>query len=341
MQNRRLNSNTPDPDDSTCKHDNIKRESGFYVCQDCGLTLGDDITTLTDNLPFSGAVDIKQKDYEYRIKKFDKSALQDPVIKEKYKKIKKLGKWYKDSKTNFARQKRDIDLLKSYGINITPVQFESIKKRYLSYMKNFKQPFQNMILIFLAIIWDEIGDTTNIRIEMYIEICNEIGHKVNKKMLNNALNKIETIQVKKKKPDKDEEYKRIKKEKQLLKQKLEKKLREQIKFLFERGLNKIPYETVSNFVRDEEDFENVKIQMQLLAHKVLKLIPYRMINSVNIKAFVSGFIYYIAQLGPKKKSLFTQRLISDNKVSGFSATTIRKQYNYIRSFLGDPLEIVF
>ena len=60
MQNRRLTSNTPESDDLTCKHDNIKREGGFYVCQDCGLTLGDDITTLTDNIPFSGAVDEKQ-----------------------------------------------------------------------------------------------------------------------------------------------------------------------------------------------------------------------------------------------------------------------------------------
>ena len=322
----------------SCPHKNLLRDKGHIVCKDCGLVLGEDITILKDNIQYSNELENQQRVYEYRIKKLDKAALQDPIIKQKYDRIKKLGKWYKDSKTSFARQKSEIDLLRGYNIQIDSVQFESIKRKYLSYLKNFRKPFQNMILIFLAIIWAEIKNSTNIRIERYIEICNELGHKINKKMLNNALIKVSTIKVKKKK-DKDEVLKFIKKEKKQLKLELEKKLKEQIKFLFNREINKIPYNLVSYYIDSEEKFENMKIQMQLLAYKVLKLIPYRKINSVNIKAFVSGFIYYIAQISPFKK-IFTQKVIADEEVSDFSATTIRKQFNYIKQFLGEPTVIL-
>lgn len=195
-----------------------------------------------------------------------------------------------------------------------------------------------MILIFLAIIWMEVKDITTIRIEKYIKFCNEIGHKINKKMLNNALLKVENLPAIKIR-DKDSELKKIKTEKSIIKKELEKKLKEQIKFLLDRALNRIKYEEVKIYVEGEEQFENLKIQMQLIAFKLLKLIPYRMINSVNVKAFVSGFIYYTAQLGAHKRKVFTQKIIANENVSGFSATTIRKQYNYIKSFLGEPEEL--
>lgn len=338
MQKKDSKLNLVKKDRTSCSHKNLLRNRGHIVCKDCGLILSEDITILKDNFPYSSELEKQQRIYEYRIKKLDKAALQDPIIKLKYDKIKKLGKWYKDSKTNFARQKSEIDLLKNHNIHIGSVQFESIKKKYLTYLKNFKKPFQNMILIFFAIIWDEIKDLTNIRIERYIEICNEIGHKINKKMLNNALIKVNTIKVKKKK-DIDNVLKSIKKEKKQLKLELEKKLKEQIKFLFNREINRIPYHLVNYYIESEEKFENMKIQMQLLAFKVLKLIPYKFINSVNIKAFTAGFIYYIAQISPFKK-IFTQKIIADEEVSDFSATTIRKQFNYIKQFLGEPTVIL-
>jgi len=338
MQHKGRKPNLVDHDSSSCSHKNLMRNRGYIVCKDCGLTLGEDISILKDNLPYSIELENRQRIYEGRIQKLDKAALQNPIVKQKYAKIKKLGKWYKDSKTSFARQKNEIDLIKGYNIRIDSHQFESIKRKYLSYLKNFKQPFQNMVLIFLAIIWDEIKDTTNIRIDRYIEICIELGHKINKKMLNNALIKVGTIKLKKKK-EKDEVLKSIKIEKKKLKQELEQKLKEQIKFLFNREINKLQYEQVSKYVESKEGFENIKIQMQLLAYKVLKLIPYKMINSVNIKAFVSGFIYYIAQISPFK-NIFTQKIIADEGVSDFSATTIRKQFNYIKGFLGEPTQIV-
>lgn len=338
MQKKDNKLNLVQKDSYSCSHKNLVRERGHIICKDCGLILSEDITILKDNFPYSNELENRQRVYEYRIKKLDKAALQDPIIKLKYDKIKKLGKWYKDSKTSFTRQKSEIDLLKGYNIQIDSIQFESIKRKYLSYLKNFKKPFQNMILIFFAIIWDEIKDSTNIRIERYIAICNEIGHKINKKMLNNALIKVSTIKVKKKK-DIDNVLKSIKKEKKQLKLELEKKLKEQIKFLFNREINRIPYHLVSYYIESEEKFENMKIQMQLLAFKVLKLIPYKFINSVNIKAFTAGFIYYIAQISPFKK-IFTQKIIADEEVSDFSATTIRKQFNYIKQFLGEPVVIL-
>ncbi len=338
MQKKDSKLNLVKKDATSCSHKNLLRDRGHIVCKDCGLILSEDITILKDNFPYSSELENQQRIYEYRIKKLDKAALQDPIIKLKYDKIKKLGKWYKDSKTNFTRQKSEIDLLKNHNIQIDSVQFESIKKKYLTYLKNFKKPFQNMILIFFAIIWDEIKDSTNIRIERYLEICNEIGHKINKKMLNNAVIKVSTIKVKKKK-DKDYVLTFIKKEKKQLKLELEKKLKEQIKFLFNREINRISYHLVSNYIENEEKFENMKIQMQLLAYKVLKLIPYKFINSVNLKAFTAGFFYYISQISPFKK-IFTQKIIADEEVSDFSATTIRKQFNYIKQFLGEPVGIL-
>ena len=176
-----------------CNHNNTKLDGGFLVCQDCGIVLdgGMDFDKTSSISDFS----LSQRDYEMGIKRRDSKATQDPKIKEQYNKILTLERWFRDSVGSFSEQKKTIDLLKGYGIglNIDQVKFQEIKDRYLRYSKKYRKPYQNMVIIFLAIIWLEVKDTTNIRIEKYIEVCNELGHKINKKMLNNAMLKIKNV----------------------------------------------------------------------------------------------------------------------------------------------------
>ena len=103
---------------SDCPHKHTKKEGGFVVCQDCGLTL-EEGTIFEDNVPLKGDYySDSQRDYERKIKISDSKALQDPKIKEKYDRIKTLEKWFRDYESDFTEQKKTIELLKSYRITI-------------------------------------------------------------------------------------------------------------------------------------------------------------------------------------------------------------------------------
>ncbi|UCD00668.1 MAG: hypothetical protein JSV23_07190 [Promethearchaeota archaeon] len=304
---------------SDCSHKNTKQDSGFIVCQDCGLIMEDKVA-FADTTSTSEFFTEAQRDYERRIRVSDSKALQDPVIKEKYDRIKTLEKWFRDYETDFTEQKKTIELLKSHGIglNIDNVKNQEIKDRYLRYNKYHRHNYQNMVIIFLAIVWMEIKDTTNIRVEEFIRISKELGHKINKKMLNNAMLKVkrtEKMLIEKKTP-KD----------------LEKEIKNRIKIVFQKDLNGIPYEEVQEFFLSKSEFEKVKINMQLLADKMLNFITYEHIQNLNYKAFVAGLIYYIGQTLENRK-IFTQSLIE--KYSKFSSTTIRKKYHLLQDLLGE------
>jgi len=305
---------------SECAHENVKEEGGYIVCQDCGIVLKDDMafektTTISE---YSDS----QRDYERKIKIRDSRAKQDPKVKEQYEKIQTLEKWFRDSKSTFTEQKRLIELLKSYeiGLNIDQVKYQSIKDRYLLYNKKHRQTYQNMVIIFLAIVWMEMKDTTNVRIERYIEVCNELGHKINKKMLNNAMLKIKKVEKKQKKKKKSTTD-------------IEKEIKEKIKILFQKNLNDIPYEKIEPFFQDKSQYDRVKIEMQLLVNKFLEQIPYDNLRNLNYKAFTAGLIYYIGQSLDNRK-IFTQSLIE--KTTQFSSTTIRKKYQILKEILGNP-----
>ena len=305
---------------SDCPHKNIKQDSGFIVCQDCGLIMEDKLA-FADTMSTSDFFKESQRDYERRIKVSDSKALQDPIIKEKYERIKTLEKWFRDYETDFTEQKKTIELLKSHGIglNINNVKYQEIKDRYLRYNKYHRHNYQNMVIIFLAIVWIEIKDTTNIRIEEFIKCSRELGHKINKKMLNNAMLKVKRTEkmLTEKKSVKD----------------LETIIKNRIKIVFQKDLNGIPFEEVQEFFSDNSQFEKVKINMQLLVDKILKHITYEHIQNLNYKAFVAGLIYYIGQTLENRK-IFTQSLIE--KYTKFSSTTIRKRFHLLRDLLGDP-----
>ncbi|MFX1344619.1 MAG: hypothetical protein ACFFAI_05905, partial [Promethearchaeota archaeon] len=248
-------------------------------------------------------------------------ALQDPVIREKYERIKTLEKWFRDYESDFTEQKKTIELIKSHGIglNIDNVKYREVKERYLRYNKYHRHNYQNMVIIFLAIIWLEIKDTTNIRIEEFIRVSKELGHKINKKMLANAMLK-------------------VKRTEKMLKEKknaplLEKEIKHRIKIVFQKDLNSIPYKEVQDFFSNKSQFEKTKIDMQLLVDKILNLIPYEQIQNLNYKAFTAGLIYFIGQTLTNRK-IFTQSIIE--KYSKFSSTTIRKKYHLLKEILGDP-----
>ena len=61
-----------------------------------------------------------QRDYERRIRVSDSKALQDPIIKQKYDRIKTLEKWFRDYESEFTDKKKTIDLLKVHGIGLIP-----------------------------------------------------------------------------------------------------------------------------------------------------------------------------------------------------------------------------
>ena len=121
-----------DSEISICSHNNVKQDNGFVVCQDCGLIMEDKLT-FEDTVSTSEFYDDSQRDYERRIKISDSKALQDPIIKEKYERIKTLEKWFRDYESDFTEQKKTIELLKSHGIglNIGNVKYKEIKDRYL------------------------------------------------------------------------------------------------------------------------------------------------------------------------------------------------------------------
>ena len=306
--------------ESDCQHKNVKQEGGELVCQDCGLILEEKLAS--ENLNSYGVYfSDSQRNYERKIRLEDLKALQDPIIKEKYERLKTLEKWFRDYQSDFSEQKKTIELLKSHniGMNIDRVRYREIKNIYLRYNKYHRHNYQNMVIIFLAIIWLEIKDTTNVRIEEFIEVSKELGHKINKKMLSNAMLKVKrTENMLKEKKDGSE---------------LEKEIKNKIKIVFQKDLNNIPYEEVEEFFEDISQFEKTKIDMQLKTDKILNRISYKHIQNLNYKAFTAGLIYYIGQTLQIKK-IFTQSLVE--KYSKFSSTTIRKKFHILKEILGDP-----
>jgi len=322
---------------SICPHKNVKRGKGHYHCQDCGKKISikeyykfkkADEVPLEKNLdferPISDFYSDSQIDYERKLRVSNSKALQDPVIKEKYERLKTLEKWFRDYESDFSEQKKTIDLLKSHGIGLTidNVKYREIRDLYLRYNKNHRHNYQNMVIIFLAIIWLEIKDTTNIRIDEFIKVSKELGHKINKKMITNAMLKVKIT-------------KNMLKEKKSISQ-LEKDIKEKIKIVFQKDVNSIPYEDVKQFFESVSDFEKQKISMQLTADKILNQISYKQLQSSNYKAFVAGLIYYIGQTFENRK-IFTQSLVE--KYTKFSSTTIRKKYNTLKKIIGDPQEL--
>ena len=321
---------------SICPHRNIKKTKGHYHCQDCGKRFSlkayykfkktDDVP-LEQNLnfekPTSNFYSDSQIDYERRIKVGDSKALQDPVIKEKYERLKTLEKWFRDYQSDFTAQKKSIDLLKSHGIGLTidDVKYREIRDLYLRYNKNHRHNYQNMVIIFLAIIWLEIKDTTNTRIDEFIKVSKELGHKINKKMITNAMLKVR-------------QTKSMLQEKKSISE-LERDIKEKIKIVFQKDVNSIPYEDVKQFFENVSEFEKKKISMQLIADKILNQISYKQLQSSNYKAFVAGLIYYIGQTFENRK-IFTQSLVE--KYTKFSSTTIRKKYHTLRNIIGEPQE---
>ena len=310
---------------SKCLHKNVKQEGGELICQDCGLILEEKLAS--EYLEsYGGFYSDSQRDYERRIRISDSKALQDPIIREKYERIKTLEKWFRDYQSDFTEQKKTIDLLKGHGIglNIDNVRYRNIKDRYLRYNKYHRHNYQNMVIIFLAIIWLEIKDTTNIRIEEFIAVSKELGHKINKKMLSNAMVKVKRIEkmLEKKTDTSDTSI-------------IEKEIKNRIKIVFQKDLNSIPYEEISEFFPSKSEFDKTKINMQLVADEILQLISYSHIQNLNYKAFTAGLIYYIGQSLENRK-IFTQSIIE--KYSKFSSTTIRKKYHVLKEILGDSQE---
>lgn len=237
---------------STCLHKNVKQEGGELICQDCGLVLEEKLASEYSET-YGDYYSDSQRDYERRIRINDSKALQDPVVREKYDRIKTLEKWFRDYKSDFSEQKKTIELLKGHGIglNIDNVKYRAIKERYLRYNKYHRHNYQNMVIIFLAIIWLDIKDTTNIRIEEFIAVSKELGHKINKKMLSNAMVKVKRT------------------EKMLEKNTdsvvIEKKIKSRIKIVFQKDLNSIPYEEIQEFFSSKAEFEKIKINMQIIS----------------------------------------------------------------------------
>lgn len=302
-------------------HKNVKQEGGFFVCQDCGLIVEDQIAF--ERSPGPDFYSDSQLDYERKIRISDSKATQDPETKKRYEQIKTLNKWFQDSQTNFTEQKKTISRLKSYGIglNIDKTKYKEIKDKYLRYNKYHRQTYENMVIIFLAIIWMEIKETTNVRVEDFIKSSKELGHKINKKMLNNAMAKVKRTD------------KRLKSYKNT--NNLEQEIKNKVKILFQKDLNIIQYERVKQHFQSEQEYTKLKMEMQLLADKLLSIIPYDKILNLNYKAFTAGLIYYIGQTLDNRK-IFTQSIIE--QTSRFSSTTIRKKYHVLVDILGDPQE---
>ncbi len=305
-----------------CEHKNIKLEGGYFVCQDCGLIENDQIAF--EKAPYLKPHSESQLDYERKIRISASKAIQNPKTKARYEQIKTLNKWFKDSQSSFTEQKKTISSLKSYGIglNIDKIKYNEIKDKYLRYNKYHRQTYENMVIIFLAIIWMEIKETTNVRIEDFIKASKELGHKINKKMLNNAMLKVKRTD------------KRLKGYKNIIN--LEEEIKNKIKILFQKDLNVINFERVEQHFSSESDYTKLKLEMQLLADKILQKVSYDQIQNLNYKAFTAGLIYYIGQTLDNRK-IFTQSIVEET--SRFSSTTIRKKYHILIEILGDPSEL--
>jgi hypothetical protein len=319
---------------SKCLHKSWRKGKEHAHCNECGKRISikeyyklrkKKESPLEQDLTFAKPVSDfysdSQIDYERKIRIGDSKALQDPIIKEKYERIRTLEKWFRDYQSDFSEQRKTIELLKGHniGMNIDKVRYREIKNRYLRYNKYHRHNYQNMVIIFLAIIWLEIKDTTNVRIEEFIEASKELGHKINKKMLSNAMLKVKrTENMLKEKKDINE---------------LEKEIKNKIKIVFQKDLNSIPFEEVKDCFEDASQFEKTKIEMQLKTDRILTQISYSQIQNLNYKAFAAGLIYYIGQSLPDKK-IFTQSLVE--KYSKFSSTTIRKKFQILKEILGDP-----
>ena len=322
------------PEKALCLHKNVKRGKGHYHCQDCGKKFSikkyyklkkakesPPEQNITFEKPVTDFYSDSQIDYERKIRFGDSKALQDPVIREKYERLKTLEKWFRDYESDFTEQKKTIELLKSHGIGLTidNVKYREIRDIYLRYNKYHRHNYQNMVIIFLAIIWMEIKDSTNIRIDEFINGSKELGHKINKKMITNAMLKVKRTE------NLIQEIKSI--------SELEKEIKEKMKVVFQKDLNSIPFENVKRFFKNVSEFEKRKITMQLIADKILQQITYDQIQSLNYKAFVAGLIYYIGQSFENRK-IFTQNLIE--KYTKFSSTTIRKKFHTLKEILGEP-----
>ncbi|MHA1104525.1 MAG: hypothetical protein ACTSPN_02260 [Promethearchaeota archaeon] len=316
--------NQHDTDSAICTHQNLKQDGPFIVCMDCGLIIDEGLEFETSSS--SGYYSDSQLDYERKIRVSNSKAVQDPAIKKKFEKLKTLDIWFRDYHTSFTQQKKTIELLKNYGIglSIDSIKYKTIKDSYLRYNKYHRETYQNMIIIFLALVWMEIKDTTNIRIEEFIRVSRELGHKINKKMLNNAMEKVLRTEV------------RLNKKKLQTPQELETEIKEKIMILFQKDINHIPYELIKNHFQNKNEFEKLKINMQVIANKILKRISYSFLQNLNYKAFAAGLIYFIGQTLENPK-IFTQSLIQ--QTSKFSSTTIRKKFHILKEILGDPQEL--
>lgn len=311
---------------TACPHKNIKQERGYFVCQDCGLISEDYIAFETSSA--SNYFSDSRLEYERKIQTSNSKAIQDPKTKKQYDQINTLNKWFRDYQSSFSEQKKTIDLLKGFGIglNIDSVKYQEIKAKYLQYNKLHRQTYENMVIIFLAIVWMEIKETTNVRIEEFIKRTRELGHKINKKMLNNAMAKVKRTE------------RRIELKINESASNLEEQIKNKIKILFQKDINNILFKDVKQHLSNKIEYDKLKLDMQLVANKILNKITYEQIQNSNHKAFTAGLIYYIGQSLENRK-IFTQSIVE--RTSRFSSTTIRKRYNALKNMLGDPQELDF
>ena len=307
---------------TACTHKNVKQERGYFVCQDCGLISEDRVAF--EPSARSDYFSDSRLEYERKIRTSNSKAIQDPKTKKRYDQINILNKWFRDYQSSFSEQKKTIDLLKGYGIglSIDSVKFKDIKAKYLQYNKYHRQTYENMVIIFLAIVWMEIKETTNVRIEEYIKITRELGHKINKKMLNNAMIKVKRTERRLKNAESASN--------------LEEQIKNKIKILFQKDLNNILFKDVKQHFSNKTEYNKLKLDMQLIANKILNKTTYEQIQSSNHKAFTAGLIYYIGQSLENRK-IFTQSIVE--RTSRFSSTTIRKKFNVLKKILGDPQEL--
>ncbi len=307
---------------TACTHKNVKQERGYFVCQDCGIILEDYVAFETSSP--SNYFSDSRLEYERKIRTGSSKAIQDPKTKKRYDQINTLNKWFRDYQSSFSEQKKTIDLLKGYGIglSIDSVKYQEIKAKYLQYNKHHRQTYENMVIIFLAIVWMEIKETTNVRIEEYIKKTRELGHKINKKMLNNAMIKVKRTERRLKIAESASN--------------LEEQIKNKIKILFQKDINNILFRDVKQHLSNKTEYTKLKLDMQLVANKILNKITYEQIQNSNHKAFTAGLIYYIGQSLENRK-IFTQSIVE--RTSRFSSTTIRKRYNVLKEILGDPQEL--
>ena len=79
-------------------------------------------------------------------------------------------------------------------------------------------------------------------------------------MLNNAMEKILRTEV------------RLDKKKLKTPQELEKEIKEKIMILFQKDVNNISYDSIKSHFHNKNEFERLKIDMQLIANKILQKI---------------------------------------------------------------------